>query len=486
MNKYKWLLLLVILTLGFMLRLYRFDNPIADWHSWRQADTSSVSREFVKNGFDLLHPKYHDLSSQTGGRLPNPEGFRFVEFPIYNLLQGGFFSIFGIFTLERWGRFVSIFSSIISAVFIFLILRKYVSDTIGLFGAFFYSFLPFNIYFGRVILPEPMTAMAILGGIYFFDQWLSKKNCSRSMRDPASAGQFFLAVSFTAIAILLKPFAIFFILPMVFLAFNKFGFGALKKVNLWLFAILTLIPIAAWRIWMLAYPQGIPDGSWLFNAGGIRFTGAFFYWLFADRVGRLILGYFGVALFILGFLRKFDKTTLFFLSFIASSLAYMSVIAKGNVNHDYYQILIIPSVVIFMALGIDFLLKHKGSIFPSISAYAVMLICSLFSFMFGWYFIRDYFNINNPSIVEAGRTANRILPKDAIVIAPYGGDSAFLYQTNRKGFADWKLSPSEMIQLGATHLVIVNPTDKEEHLKNDYKILEGKDSYIIFDLRKGP
>src|SRR3989344_2019447 len=109
MRRAKIGLFILLLILGFVLRLYRFDNPIADWHSWRQADTSSVSREFVKNGFDLLHPKYHDLSSQTGGRLPNPQGFRFVEFPIYNLLQGGFFSIFGIFTLEQWGRFVSIF-----------------------------------------------------------------------------------------------------------------------------------------------------------------------------------------------------------------------------------------------------------------------------------------------------------------------------------------------------------------------------------------
>lgn len=237
---------------------------------------------------------------------------------------------------------------------------------------------------------------------------------------------------------------------------------------------------------MSQYPEGIPDNRWLFNAGGIRFTGAFFYWLFADRLGRLILGYFGVALFILGFLRKLDKTTLFFLSFIASSLLYMSVIAKGNVNHDYYQILIIPSIVIFMALGVDFLLKHKGTIFPSLSAYAIIIVCSIFSFMFGWYFVRDYFNINNPSIVEAGKAADRILPKDAFVIAPYGGDSAFLYQTNRKGFADWKLSPSEMIQLGATHLVIANPSENDQHLKNDYKILEEKGNYIIFDLKKGP
>ncbi len=237
---------------------------------------------------------------------------------------------------------------------------------------------------------------------------------------------------------------------------------------------------------MSQYPEGIPDNKWLFNAGNIRFSGAFFYWLFADRVGRLITGYFGIALFILGFLRKFDKAGVFFLSFVISSLLYMFVIAKGNVNHDYYQILIIPAVVIFMALGVDFLLKQGGKLFPKTVGYSIIIVCSIFTFMFGWYSVRDYFNINNPSIVAAGKAADKILPKDAKVIAPYGGDSAFLYQTNRKGWPDWTLTPSEMINLGATHLVVVNPTDNDQKLRNDYKILKESEMFIIFDLRKGP
>ena len=48
MDRKKLVILIFILFLGLVLRLYRFDNPIADWHSWRQADTSSVSREFAQ------------------------------------------------------------------------------------------------------------------------------------------------------------------------------------------------------------------------------------------------------------------------------------------------------------------------------------------------------------------------------------------------------------------------------------------------------
>ena len=42
------ILLILILLLALILRWYKIDNPLADWHSWRQADTASVSQEYLK------------------------------------------------------------------------------------------------------------------------------------------------------------------------------------------------------------------------------------------------------------------------------------------------------------------------------------------------------------------------------------------------------------------------------------------------------
>ena len=71
-------ILLLILFIGFLFRLYRFDNPIADWHSWRQVETSAVARTFATDGFDLLHPRMVNLSNVQSG-LDNPQGYFFVE-----------------------------------------------------------------------------------------------------------------------------------------------------------------------------------------------------------------------------------------------------------------------------------------------------------------------------------------------------------------------------------------------------------------------
>ena len=108
-NKKEIFILILILATGFLVRLYKFQSPVADWHAWRQADTSAVSKFFVKDGFDILHPKFYDLSNVPSGVHENPQGYRFVEFPFYNIAQALPYRLIGILTFEEWGRLVTIF-----------------------------------------------------------------------------------------------------------------------------------------------------------------------------------------------------------------------------------------------------------------------------------------------------------------------------------------------------------------------------------------
>lgn len=483
MKKFEIFFILLILLAAFAVRLYKFDSPLADWHSWRQADTSSVSRQFVEKGYDLLHPTYHDLSNVPSG-YDNPQGYRFVEFPIYNLLQAGFYEIFGIFTLEQWGRLVTISSSILTTLFIYLIVRRYADSYAALFSAFFYALLPFSIYFGRVILPESAMTAAILGGIYFFDLFISSNQKNNSLNT-----NFGISILFTAIAFLLKPYALFFTLPMVYLAWSKFKLHLFVKRHLWFFLLFTLTPLVLWRWWMSQYPEGIPYNTWLFNAGEIRFKGAFFYWLFADRIGRMILGYWGLILLGIGVLINSGRDHLknngiFFYTFLISSLLYLTIMARGNVQHDYYQILIIPSIAIFMGLGARVLYFPPAEFIHKAFSRIFLLLIILFSLSFSWYHLRDFYNINNPAIITAGKAADQLLPKDAKVIAPLEGDTTLLYHTKRSGWASFQNPILELIGKGATHLLVVNPQKHDYAIGNEYKIIAASKEYLIFDLKK--
>src|SRR3989344_9594997 len=102
-----WLVL--IIAVAFMLRLYKIDNPIADWHSWRQADTAAVTRNFHKFGFNPFVPRYNDISNvQTG--FDNPNGYRFVEFPLYQVIVFFVSYLFGFLpiSIDMWHRIVSV------------------------------------------------------------------------------------------------------------------------------------------------------------------------------------------------------------------------------------------------------------------------------------------------------------------------------------------------------------------------------------------
>ena len=48
--------------------------------------------------------------------------------------------------------------------------------------------------------------------------------------------------------------------------------------------------------------------------------------------------------------------------------------------------------------------------------------------------VKEFYKINRPEIIVAGEAVNRLTPSNSLVIAPYNGDTAFLYQTNRIGW----------------------------------------------------
>lgn len=467
--------LFFILVIGFLLRLYRFDNPIADWHSWRQADTSAVSRNFVSSGFDLLHPHFDDLSNVPSG-MDNPEGYRFVEFPIYNLFQAGLYQVFGILTLEEWGRLISIFASLSGSFFIYKLVEKYSGEISGIAAAFFYTFLPFNIYYSRTILPDPSMAASLLAGLYFFDLWVSSKTKRWSL--------FILSAIFTMTSILLKPYALFYGLVFLVIMYNSIGLKFFRQLRVWLFGIIVILPFVLWRLWMLHFPEGIPASSWLLNGNGIRFRPAFFKWIVYERLIKLISGYIGAVLLLVGGLQIFrEKQKLFYLSFIISAVLYLCVFATGNVQHDYYQIVVMPTVAIVYGFSAKYFLQNKNWL--AINSFAFFVI-TILAFGLSWSQVKDYFNVNNPAIITAGQAVDKLVEKNAKVIANYDGDTSFLYQTKRKGWASFERSVPEMIAMGADYLVLPNPKPKDLYFAKDYKITSQTKDYLLFDLHQKP
>ncbi len=485
--------LYLLLILAFVLRLYKSTGPLADWHSWRQADTSAVTRNFVRYGIDPLYPRYDDLSETASGK-PNPEGYRFVEFPLYNILTVVVDKIFTGFNIEFSGRLTSIFMSLGSITFLYFLVKKYYGRYIAWWSAFFMAAIPYNIFWSRTILPEPTLVFLTTGWVFWFDRWL----------DHHKLRYYILALVFAMSALLVKFTAVFFIVPLAYLIFKKWGFSAYKKWQLYLFVISTVLPFVSWRWHISRYPEGIPAWEWLLNGNGIRFKGAWWWWLFAERISKLILGGWGVALLVLGLISQISpikhikaaKENRLFYFWLLGMFVYLAVFATGNVQHDYYQIILVPILAVFLAKGAQMLWTNYSNVFyPGISRGALLVII-WFMLMFGWYQVRDFYNINHPEIVEAGAEFEKKVPNlQALVIAPYNGDTAFLYQTKHRGWPIIEGSIEQMVAKGADYYISVNFDDLTKQLisiaqKNEraeptgypYKLISLTSKYAIIQL----
>lgn len=478
---FEYILLSIILILGFTVRLYKIENPIADWHSWRQADTASVSRIYLEEGINLLLPRYHDISSiQTG--MPNPEGFRMVEFPFYNaanvlLYKAGVALMHSnALYLEVWARLLTITFAVISAFFLYLIGKKLSGSFLGIAAAFFYLFIPYNIYFTRVILPDPMGVMFGVISIWAFLEFYG------------NGRKIFFVISsiFFAMALLIKPYLGFYIFPIAYLAVKKYGIKNFFKNKKLIFGTLaylaiSFIPFLLWRSWEGKFPEGIPFYRWAFNGNLIRFKPSWWYWIFGERLGHIILGSLGVIPLVFGLFNTKTKN-LFIQAFLGGAFFYLVAVANANVMHDYYQILIIPSLSLALASGAAYL--WQGGVFNKVLTRSVLAVSIIVMLITGWNQISGNYAVNHPEIIEAGKEVDQIVPKDALIVAPYNGDTAFLYQTKRSGWPAIDNSIDNIIERGASYYVSVdlNSTDTKM-IEGRFKTLKKTDKYIIVDLR---
>ena len=351
-------------------------------------------------------------------------------------------------TVEQSGRATTALASTMGMIFLFLLCRQLLGRRTAFLSAFIFAVLPYNIFYGRVILPDPSMVALSLGALWF---GVNKR--------------ILLSIIFAAMALLVKPYAIFLLAPLIYI----------NKKYIFYFGI-SLIPLLLWRWWMAQFPEGIPASTWLLNGDAIRFKGAWWYWIFADRIGRLILGYWGLIPLAFGWI----KASRFVKLFLLSSLLYLVIFATGNVRHDYYQILLLPAVSIMVGLGLNYLLSLNK---------LLAVISLLFMLSFGWYHIRDFYNINHPEIVQAGKAVSANTDWKALVVAPYDGDTAFLYQTERRGWPIMEGSIDDMIAKGAQYYVSVRFDDLTKKLMSQssglhpkYKIIEYTDSYVLIQL----
>ncbi len=489
MMKYR---ILGILGLALMLRLYHVDFPVAGWHSWRQADTAAIARNFSENGFRLFYPQI-----DWGG---NSSGIVETEFQIYPFLVSLLYALFGVHDII--GRILSVCFSMGTIYALFLLVRKYFSERIALWSAFIYAIVPLNIYYGRAFMPESALLLCSVLGVYFFSQWLDHRN----------PREFVMAWFCVTLAVLLKLPTLYLGLPLLYLAWLRHGTSTFKQWTLWLFALLVLVPVALWyyHAHRLYLESGLTFGIWGFGTDkwgnlDIILTPKFYNDVFLKSIAERHLTYFGVVPFLVGLsIKRNTKEERLFDFWVVAVIAYFLIAARGNQVHEYYQLPFMVPAVVYAGRAFDkYLVAHVSSVHQafgegqSISLFFTLCLVGVFVLSYLRYHRFMSSETFNSSLFRLSTAVRNSTSKRDLVVSVSDGNPIVLYRCERKGWicgSDQLKGPeflSNKRKAGAKYLIgetsFFNTPERQKilaQLYSDYPVAErGPDCFVI-DIRR--
>jgi len=372
-----------ILLLSFAFRLVQLDAPIVGMHSWRQADTAAVARNFHENGYDLLRPQI-----DFGGAGP---GYVDMEFPLYSYIIAAAYEFTGV--QEWWGRLLSalFWTALVAAMYD--LVRWAAGRRIARWTAIFIAFLPLNLFYGRVFMPEPMLLAGMAGGLTLF----------RRALDSGKPGTLLASWACIAVACLLKIPCLYIGLPLVWLAWWKHGWGFLRRPAIWAYAILLFAVVGAWygHSHRLGQESGISFGVFAYGSdkwGKWQLLTTWHYWnsVLFRSIAERHLAWGGLPLLVIGlFLPRREPRLHLFDAWLVAVLVYLLVVQGGNLAHEYYQLPVILPGAFAMARGVDWLL-HGTTRIRAVARMAAGLFLAAIVVVGGLRWV-DYLGREDPS-----------------------------------------------------------------------------------------
>jgi hypothetical protein len=448
----------------FLVQLFGITNPPLEIeHNWRQVTGLMVSRNFVEQGPDLLHPKVDD---NQGG-----SGIIGMEFPLMNYL---YYLVASVFGFSHWyGRIINVVVTCFGLLAFFQIAKSLFNEKIARFALLMIS-CSIWFAFGRKMMPDTfalsLTMIGIWAGIRFSNE--------------GKLMQLALYFIFIALGVLSKiPTAVigaFLFIPL----FDK-TISLQRKWNLAIAGALALAPALWWYfVWnshlaeKFGYwynsGQSLSDGMRAIASHPFSFFNRFIFSGFKSYIA-FVLCLTGIVLALRKLFRSERKYQVFAIATVVLSLIY--IIRSGHffIHHDYYMLPLLPFLALLGGFAVATLNKKW-----MIVLVAVGMIEGLANQQHQL-FIKDSekYKMTLEGIADAH------IPKDAFIVINGNGNPQQLYLAHRKG---WNISDDEaqsaaflnsLKAKGASYLIV------NRAAKIDFEIqpIYSDQHYQIFDLR---
>lgn len=247
----------VILVIAAALRLNHVTQPFIDAFSWRQASTAMMADNFYRTSWNILYPEVN-----WSGPGPSYQG---RELQTVSYAAALLYTVLG---QRDWiGRSVSIMFGLWGIYALYQLLRRVWGEKLATAGAAVMAVLPGSIFIERSFLPDPAMVALTVTSFWLLVLYLQTERWRYLV----------LAGLIGAWGFCTKIPGLIVGLPMAYAWLAILGWKRARKPQklaaLGAFALLTLVPVAAYYLWArhlaLSYPPHhfAGAGNWIWNDG---------------------------------------------------------------------------------------------------------------------------------------------------------------------------------------------------------------------------
>ena len=163
------LVLLLMLVVGFVIRLVDLDDPPLDFNPTRQLRSAIIARGIYYQSLEGANPEIQSLA------ISHRQAMEKLEPPIVESIIALFYRLMG--SEELWiAKVISTLFWSIAAVFLYDLGRRMGSEMASLIGVAYFLFLPFGIQASRAFQPDPLLVMCIMISGWTLFRW--NRNCT--------------------------------------------------------------------------------------------------------------------------------------------------------------------------------------------------------------------------------------------------------------------------------------------------------------------
>ncbi len=285
-NKY-FIILIIILALGFFLRLYYFNVNSAVW--WDESDYLLEAKK-IALGDSHTELKDYDLNPRRPFLLP--------------LIWAGLYSVGGG---ETSFRFVELLFSFATLVLIYLFGKELFDKKIALIATFLMSVFWLDLFVTGRLLTDTPSAMFWILTLYLFYKGYLKENANHKYL-------WLAGISF-GLAVFSRAASLLMIIPLGLIIVLKDKFNFIKNKNIWIAGVLSVLVMTPFLIWLgLNYDSPIQKFT---GIGESRFSWG--------------MGFKGI----LGFLYNFPTHYLLYILFILFIIGLLYLLFNLIIGADF-------------------------------------------------------------------------------------------------------------------------------------------------------